>query len=104
MNRIRLGTGRWGPRRRKGGLVGCFFDWAWRITALWSITVDGEITWWVSDDIHHRERKIDAQIRVPRILWRPYCWWMGGHDWYYRYCIFCETPFSVDKPTAPRQH
>ena len=66
------------------------FNWFWAITSLWSMTLEGNLTWWCKDDIHHRERKLDYELRVPRLPWRLYCWWRGHCDEYYGYCIFCE--------------
>lgn len=69
-------------------------DRLWKITLLWSITVDGSVTWWCSDDIHQRERKLDYELRVPRWPWRLYCWHRGHHDPDYRSCVFCEERCS----------
>jgi len=91
------GMWEWGPNRRRGGLVGRTLDWLWLTTLCWSITIEGEINWWCRDDDHHRTRKLDYELRVPRWPWRLYCWWAGRHSESYGSCVFCETPI-LDSP------
>jgi hypothetical protein len=70
----------------------------WQRCTLWSITVEGEIAWWASDDIHHRTRKIDAEVRLPKWLFKPICWLTKeGHSDYYGECVFCAKAMSGRK-------
>lgn len=65
----------------------------WQKYALWSLILEGTLTWWCSDDTHHRERKLDHEIRLPKILWRPYCW-KYGHEPYYNGCVTCDKALT----------
>ncbi len=65
----------------------------WQRVEAWSICVDGTVSWFCSDDTHERRRKLDWEISVPSLVWRPYCWLYGHapqgeprHD----YCVICR--------------
>lgn len=74
-------------------------DRLWRVTLHWSVNLEGTLTWFCSDDSSERERKFDYELRVPRVLWRPYCAWRGKHEEYYGRCVFCDVPMAA--PTPP---
>lgn len=72
----------------------------WQRMGLWAITVEGTVTWWCGDDVRQRDRKLDVEIRWPKWIWRPYCWWRGQHDQHYAECIYCGT--AMPYPEALR--
>lgn len=74
----------------------------WQHYTSWSITAEGEITWWAGDDIHLRKRKLDHEIQLPKWAWRPYCWYRDRHDNYYGACVYCDKilGYPESKPSA----
>lgn len=65
----------------------------WQRYVAWSVTLDGKLTWWASDDIHVRERKLDSEVLLPKWAWRPYCW-IYGHEPHYSECVTCSQPLA----------
>ena len=65
----------------------------WQKYTLWSLCWESEIVWFSSDDVHQRVRKWDIEIRLPRRLWRPYCW-RYGHEENYGECVQCGMPME----------
>ena len=64
----------------------------WQRLDLWSITLEGELVWWCSDDVRLRKRKLDHEIRFPKWIWRPYCWIYEHEPYGYKHrrgCITC---------------
>lgn len=80
---------------RPGGRLHRF----WLGWAVWSITLDGTITWWSTDDVSFRERKVDAEIQLPRWPWRVFC--RGQHSDYYGECVFCKAPMPGSPYATP---
>jgi hypothetical protein len=61
----------------------------WRRIDLWAVTLDGVLTWWSVDDIHHRERRVDMHLRFPASLRRLACVLRGSHEDFYGSCLSC---------------
>jgi hypothetical protein len=76
----------------------------WQRCMAWSITLEGELVWWSSDDIRLRKRRLDHELRLSRALFRPICWLSkDGHSDYYGYCVVCDLPMSVRTRRASRE-
>lgn len=81
---------------------GSRFHKIWLGAQQWSITLEGTLTWWSADDIHQRERKLDHELRLPKWIWRWYCWLRGTHDQYYSECVYCGHPMPYPPKRASR--
>ncbi len=66
----------------------------WQSYVAWSITVEGEIVWWSTDDVSFRKRKVAFEVNLPRRVWDIYCLLRGGHEEHYGECVFCQTPMD----------